>query len=98
MATEFQNKAAMARAQRLVAERKQAEAQLAYAEAEGDLEYAAERIQEIAEMDAKGAQLNELYMRENRQQTYIPPTQENRISRFNGEGFENLPLEEQMRD
>lgn len=97
MASEFQNKAAYAQAMQLVAERKEVEAQLAYAEVNGDMEYAKERIQEIAAIDARGNQLNDLYQRENRpQQQYVAPTPSERIERFGRD--DNQPLDEQMRD
>ncbi|SDK14525.1 MULTISPECIES: hypothetical protein [Bradyrhizobium] len=58
---DFNDEAARHRGKQLIVTRKQAEAHLAYAEANGDLEYAAEKIQEIANIDREGENLNRLF-------------------------------------
>jgi hypothetical protein len=61
MADDFNSNAAMHRGRQLVAARKQAEAHLAQAEAYGDVELAAEKIQELANIDREGRDLNDLH-------------------------------------
>jgi hypothetical protein len=70
---DFNDEAARHRGKQLIAARAQAAAHLAQAEACGDVEYAAEKIQEIANIDAEGESLNRLH------QSYVqhrnPPPQ-----------------------
>jgi multidrug resistance efflux pump len=61
MADDFKVEAAVLRAKQLYADRKRLEAHLAAAENDGSLEYAAECIQEIADLDAQGERVNRLY-------------------------------------
>jgi hypothetical protein len=58
---DFKTEAAVARGKALYADRKRVEAHLAAAENDGNLEFAAECIQEIADIDAQGERLNRLH-------------------------------------
>jgi hypothetical protein len=59
--SDFNTSAALHRGKQLLAQRKQLEAHLAKAEAEDDTEYAAELIQEIANVEEQGMALNRLH-------------------------------------
>src|SRR5260221_379933 len=58
---DFNDEAAHRYGKQLWAARKQAEAKLAEAEADNNTQYGAEIIEEIADIDAKGANLNRLH-------------------------------------
>jgi hypothetical protein len=73
---DFNDIAARHRAKQLWAQRQQAAAHLAAAEANNDLDYAGELIEEIAAIDAKGESLNRLHQSYVSQRNPPPPPQQ----------------------
>jgi hypothetical protein len=71
--TDFNSEAAVYRGKQLYAARLKATAQLAEAEADGNIEFAAEQIAEIAAIDSAGDALNRLH--QNYVQQRNPPQQ-----------------------